>query len=377
MRIALFTDSYLPNTDGVVSSILALKKGIERRGHSYEIFAPDAPGSKPEKEVHRYFAVKFPPYPQYRAAVFPYVPASMAEKTGVKVVHSKAMMSMGVSAMSFAGRARLPSMASLETMISDGVHYLTKNKKAQEMGRKIAWGYLKWLYSHFDTITAPSRHTQGLMAENSIDSIVLPSPVDTSFFKPNKNGIKVRRGLGLERKKIILTVGRVVKEKNYLFFAKVAKVMRDPDVVFLISGQGPYLEEFKSEIEKMGVKDRFVISGFLPREKLVDYYNAGDVFLFASPFETQGLVQLEAMACGTPACILEGTAPAEAIREGKNGHTFPGEPNACAERILACIEKRAKFSGEARKTVEKDYSIGPLGGRLSAEYAKLSEMKGR
>lgn len=370
MKIALFTDSYTPNTDGVVSSILAYKGGMEKLGHEYFIFSPDAEGMKPEKNEFRFHSVKFPPYPQYRAAVFPYVGSEVAKKTGVQLVHSKAMVNMGLAAMSFAKRCRLPSMASLETMIPDGVHYVIKHKGAQQLGKQLAWGYLKWFYSNFDLVTAPSKHASGLMAQNGIESEVLPSPINTDWFKPNANGKKIRKELGLEKKKLVIAIGRIVKEKNYSFFIKVAKIIRDPDVKFVIAGKGPYLEEFKSEVASSGVAEKFVLEGFLPREKLVDFYNAGDVFLFASPFETQGLVQLEAMACGTPACILRDTAPAECIADGKNGHVFGDDPHDCAEKLLDCMEKRKKFSPEARKTA-LTYSVPALSRKLEEKYRRL------
>ncbi len=182
----------------------------------------------------------------------------------------------------------------------------------------------------------------------------------------------MRKELGLQKKKVVITVGRVVKEKNYSFFIKVAKEMRDPDVRFLIAGKGPFLEEFKSEIVASGVAGRFVLAGFLPHEKLVDYYNAGDVFLFASPFETQGLVHLEAMACGTPACVLEDTAPAEAIKDGKNGRLFSEDAKDCAEKLMSCIEKKKKFSPFARKTA-LEYSVPTLSKKLAEKYQRLLE----
>ncbi|MEM2138149.1 MAG: glycosyltransferase [Candidatus Anstonellaceae archaeon] len=371
MKIALFTDSYTPNTDGVVSSILAYKSGMEKLGHEYFIFSPDADGMKPEKNEFRFHSVKFPPYPQYRAALFPHVSGEVARKTGVELVHSKAMVNMGLAAISFAKRCRLPSMASLETMIPDGVHYVIKHRGAQQFGKRLAWGYLRWFYSNFDLVTAPSRHAQGLMKQNGIESEVLPSPINTDFFKPNAKGREsMRKALKLQKQKLVISVGRVVKEKNYSFFIKVAKVMREPDVKFVIAGRGPYLEELQKEIAASGVADRFVIEGFLPREKLVDFYNAGDVFLFASPFETQGLVQLEAMACGTPACIMKDTAPAECIRNGKNGRVFSEDAHDCAEKLLDCIEKRKKFSPEARKTA-LEYSVPVLSKRLEEKYKRL------
>ncbi len=374
MKAALFTDSYLPTTDGVVSSILAYKAGLEKKGHKWYIFAPDAKGALPEPGVYRCKSITFPPYPQYRAAIFPYVGGEIAKKTGVQLVHSKAMATMALAAISFASRCHLPSIASLETMIPDGVHYIIKNEGAQQIGKKIAWEYLKWLYSNFDIVTAPSRHTQRLLAENRVESEVLPSPVDAGFFKPNRRGESVKKEFGLAGKKLVLTVGRIVKEKDYSFLVKAAQAMRDPGTYFLIMGRGPYLGELQKEIEKAGVQGRVRIEGsFFDRKKLVDIYNAGDVFAFASPFETQGLVHLEAMACGTPACCLEGTAPAEAIANGKNGFVFSHDPKDCAEKLARCIEMKGKLSQAARKTVVDRYSIPSLSEKLAEKYRRLLE----
>ncbi|MCX8195302.1 MAG: glycosyltransferase [Candidatus Micrarchaeota archaeon] len=372
MKIAMFTDSYLPTTDGVVSSILAFKKGLEEKGHKMYVFAP-APATKfkDSSGVFRFASITFPPYPQYRAAIFPYVASEVAQKTGVQIVHSKAMVTMALSAANFASRARLPSMASLETMIPDGVHYIIKHKGGQQIGKKIAWKYLQWLYSKFDLVTAPSRHAQGIMAQNGIESEVLPSPVDTGFFKPKKNREKAKRELGLAGKKLVLCVGRIVKEKNYSLIVKAAKLIRDRDVFFLIVGTGPYAQELQKEIDQLGVRDRVRMQGFVvDRRKLVDIYNAADVFAFASSFETQGLVHLEAMACGTPACVLEDTAPSEAIKDGLNGYAFSGEPADCAEKLLAAIEKRDRLSPMARKTALR-YSIPSLTEKLLEKYRKL------
>lgn len=372
MKAALFTDSYLPTTDGVVSSILAYKAGLEKKGHKWYIFAPDAQGAKAEIGVYRYKSITFPPYPQYRAAIFPYVGGEIAKETGVQLVHSKAMATMALAAVSFASRCRLPSIASLETMIPDGVHYIIKNEGAQQIGRKIAWEYLKWLYSNFDIVTAPSRHTQGLLAQNNVESEVLPTPVDAGFFKPNLKGESVKKEFGISGKKLVLSVGRIVKEKDYSFLVRAAKEMRDPDAYFMIVGRGPYLGELQKEIVRAGVQDRMRIEGsFFDRKKLVDIYNAGDVFAFASPFETQGLVHLEAMACGTPACCLEDTAPAEAIANGKNGYVFSHDPQDCAEKLAKCIERKGRLSHAARKAVVDRYSIPSLSEKLAEKYRRL------
>jgi len=372
MNIALFTDSYLPNTDGVVSSILAYKSGLEAQSHRLSIFAPDADMAKKEPGVYRFAALKFPPYPEYRAAIFPFVSGDVAKKNSLQLVHCKAMMNMALSAISFASRTKLPAMASLETMIPDSAHYIIPHKAAEKIGRRVGWAYLRWLYSHFRIVTAPSRHTQRLMAENRIESEVLPSPVDTERFKPGKGGALVRKTLGLSKKKVIASIGRVVREKNYSFLLRVAKEIKDDDTVFLIVGRGPYLDELRQEAWKAGVSGKFAFVGYVPEELLVDYYNAADAFVFPSLFETQGLALMEALACGKPGCVIRQTPMEEMINEGKNGYVFSEDEKECAEKLSACLAKGSGLSENARKTA-LHYSIPNCTKKLVGVYERLLE----
>ncbi len=372
MQIAMFTDSYLPNADGVVSSILAYRRGLEEEGHRMFVFAPDADMAKKEHSVYRFAAVKFPPYPEYRAAIFPYVSAEIAKKNGLQLVHCKAMFTMGLAAISFSSRCHLPAMASLETMIPDGAHYIIPHEGARKIGRKIGWAYLRWLYRHFRIVTAPSRHAQALLAENRIESELLPSPVDTDRFCPGKNGEKVRRQLGLSKKKVIATIGRVVKEKNYSFLVRVAVKMRDPDAVFLIVGRGPYLDELRREAFAAGVSDRFVFAGFVPDHLLADYYNAADALAFPSRFETQGLTLLEALSCGKPCCAIDHSPMEEIISGGKNGFVFRDDESDCAEKLEACLQNGARMASAARKSA-LEYSIPACTKRLVGTYQQLLE----
>ncbi|VVB99013.1 D-inositol-3-phosphate glycosyltransferase [uncultured archaeon] len=371
LRIALFTDSYLPTRDGVVSSILNYQKGLAKGKHRFMVFAPNTGQKGPEKDVFRFHSLPFLPYPEYRAALFPHVPVSVAKKTGVQLVHSKGMMTMGVAAAWFARRAGLPSVASLETMIPEGVHYVLPIKETHGFGKAIAWNYLKWLYSQFDLVTAPSKYAQEVMAENGIESIVLPSPIDTERFRPNRHGDAVKRKLGLKGKKIVLSVGRVVKEKNYSLLLSAAKEM-DDNTVFLIAGKGPYLNQLKREASSAGLSSRFLFAGFVPDDDLVGYYNAADCFAFPSRFETQGLTHLEAMACGTPACVLDGTPMSEVVVDGRNGYVFTENAEDCAEALSSCLANSKKMSAAARATALQ-HSIPKCTGKLLKIYRRLLE----
>ena len=372
MRIALFTDSYLPVRDGVVSSILNFRQGMRQKKHEMYVFAPSLPHAKAEAGVFRYPSVKFFPYPDYQAAILPSVHPSSARKAHPQLVHSKAMVNMGLAAISYAKMKKIPAMASLETMIPDGMHYVLPHPGMQGIGKEIAWSYLRWFYGNFSLVTAPSAHAQAIMQENGIEAEVLPSPVDTGRFRPNKHGNIVKRQLGLAGKRIVLSVGRVVKEKNYSLLVQAAKRMRGDGVVFLIAGKGPYLDELKGEVQSAGVSSSFYFAGFVPDALLVDYYNTADCFVFPSSFETQGLSALEAAACGKPSVVLDHTPMSELVVEGKNGYVFGNDEKECAEKIIACLERGRKMSSAARSTAMK-YSISKCTDALLKCYRRLLE----
>ncbi|MCX8197398.1 MAG: glycosyltransferase [Candidatus Micrarchaeota archaeon] len=367
MNIALFTDSFLPIRDGVVSSILAYRQGLSSYGHKMFIFAPQLEGAKKEPNVFRFASLPFPPYPEYRAAIFPHVSSSYAKKLQIDLVHCKAMTTMALSAVWFSKRAKLPAMASVETMIPEGMHYLIPIKQAEGIGKAAIWAYLRFLYSNFRLVTAPSLHSCKILKEHGIDAILLPSPVDTERFKPRRSSVK--KELGLEKKKVVLSVGRIVKEKNYDILLEVAKLLEKEEVVFLLVGKGPYLEEFRHKVAARGLSSCIRFAGFVPDERLVDFYNASDVFVFPSTFETQGLTLLEALACGKPACILKGTPMQEIMVEGKTGFSFASAPE-CAEAILKCILQSSKMADACRKKA-LEYSIPACTAKLLEIYGKL------
>jgi 1,2-diacylglycerol 3-alpha-glucosyltransferase len=281
------------------------------------------------------------------------------------------MVNMGLAAISYARMKGIPAMASLETLIPDGVHYVLPISGLHGLGKAVGWAYLRWFYSKFELVTAPSRHAQGLMAQNGIEAELLPSPVDTRKFRPASQGMAVRRRLGLEGRGIILSVGRVVKEKNYSLLIGAAKRMRGADAVFLVVGKGPYLEGFKREVAASGLSSSFYFAGFVPDALLPAYYNAADCFVFPSSFETQGLSALEAMACGKPVCALENTPMSELIVEGRNGFAFSGEEE-CAVKLERCLQNSGRMAAQARATAEK-YSIPKCTEKLLSCYRRLLE----
>lgn len=102
MKIAYYTETYLPNKDGVVTSILIFKKALEDMGHEVYIFAAGDRKAKREnrdKRVFYYTSTPFRPYPMYRIALFPFTSQNKVRKLGIDLIHSHGMATMGLAAV--------------------------------------------------------------------------------------------------------------------------------------------------------------------------------------------------------------------------------------------------------------------------------------
>jgi len=354
MKIAYFTDTYLPNVDGVVTCLLNYRKELEKKGHEVYIFTPGSKKDKAEnkdKNVYYFTSTTFKPYPDYRVSLFPFPSAVKRVKEIMpEIVHSHGIATTGLAAINCAHALKVPAIASFHTMVPEATHYLTKNEGMQKLLEDVAWKYLRWYYGFFDTVLVPSKYVMEVLREKGItNTMILPSGIDLKAFG-KADGEAVRKKHGLGKKKVILHVGRLVMEKNLELLINEAHsiVNKQPNARFLIVGKGPSEEYYKNAVKMKGLEEYFIFAGFVDRKELPDYYAAADVLAFPSKFDTQGLVVLESMACGTPAVVPKKSAAEELVEEGKNGYTF-SEPVDFREKILLAIEKKKEMSKSAKK----------------------------
>jgi 1,2-diacylglycerol 3-alpha-glucosyltransferase len=382
MKAAFFTDTYLPNVDGVVRAILNFRGELEKRGNEVYVFASGTKidtAANNDKRVFFYSSIKFPPYPQYKLAVFPYHAAKVkARDTGIELVHSHAIANMGLAAIGTAKALNLPLVGTFHTLVPKAVQIVAKRNWSKKAGEAIAWKLVEAFYTPFDLVTAPSKTICVMMEEHGIKNCTpVPNGIDLNRFKESLDRNWARKPLGLAPdEKLILVAGRFSREKNVDVVVKAFdRVLRKEKAKLVISGEGPAKQEVISLVEKMGLQKHVQFLGFLPEQELPLYYAAADVFVTASTFETQGLTVLESMACGTPVVGANSMAIPETIKDKQNGLLFaPMEEDDCAEKILDMLQMQAKYRNtmreNARKTAES-YSIARMTDVLLKAYAKV------
>lgn len=380
MKIAMFTDSYLPTRDGVVTSLLLTKRELERMGHTVYVMAPDpADPSQREEGVYYFRSIGFTQYSGYRIPVFPTDKCHILAELDVDVIHVHGLMFQAVRAM-LAGRAlRKPVVLTFHTMVTEAARFYNFTPFPEWVIQLSMWTYLRTILHRAEVVIAPT-----LAIKNEIKRYaphikrfeVIPTGVDLDRFNPRLDGNDVRKRYGLEGKKVILHLGRIAWEKNIELVLRGFCVLekQEPEARLVLVGEGPAKEHLIKLAGELGVADKVTFTGFVPDSDLPQFYAACDVLTLASKFETQGLVILEAMAVGKPVSGIRYRAVAELIREGENGELFEETPYSWSQATGRLLKDPTKYR-EGALAKAREYSAEQWATRLLDIYQYAIESK--
>ncbi len=378
MKIALFTDSYLPTVDGVVTSVLTTRRQLEANGHEVVVFAPEDPKRRGTREEGTIYvrAKEFRSYPGYRLAVFPGREVDLVKDLDIDVIHIHGVGFVGIKGLWASWQARIPSVQTFHTMIQDTLPFYSPfgiNLHVLERGLRL---YLRVFLRKSQGVVVPSQAVLDEILALSPDASitdVIPTGVDPQRFRPDVSGRSVRTKWGLNGSDVILHVGRVAPEKNLATLIHAFPRVREanPDAKLLVVGRGPYMEKYYDLVRHMGLAGDVIFTGFVPDVDLPKYYAAADVFAIASKFETQGLVVLEALASGTPVAGANYRAIPEFVHDGVNGYLFdPSDSAGCASAILSCLDRCDAMREPARESA-LPFSVERCTHRLERVYERL------
>lgn len=365
LKIAFYTDSFLPAVDGVVISILNFRKELEKRGHEVYIYASGTSKTRQmvngDNNIVIVRGLKFKRYPQYNLALFPL--ASKLKTLNIKtdINHAHTPFMMGMHALILSKLDRTPVVGSFHTLFTDRSvikEYVVANRLVTKTIIKYSWKYARLFYNRCDGVAAPSITMKNMLENRGIRNVdVVPNGIDVKRFNSNVNGSEVRRKILKNKKaKLVMYVGRLSKEKRLETLIKAAQMLKDENIKFALVGAGPALGHYQHMVERMHLQESVKFVGFVQNRQLPKYYAACDVFCIPSTFETQGVVSLEAMASGKPVVGADYLALKELIKNGKNGEKFrPNDSTDCARKIRKVIYNTDSYK-EMRATAKR-YSI--------------------
>jgi len=361
--VAAFTDTYLPTVNGVTYTIEAWRDRWESRGGRMDVVYPHSE-YEPDAGEFPVRSAAFPFYDGYRVGS-PSVPDDV---TDVDVVHAHTAFSLGIGALRLARDRSMPLVATYHTPTGEYTDYFTDFDPISDGLERISQAYERWFLERTDLVLAPTEPTAEYLREAvevSTPVQVLSNGVDVDRFRP-VDATDFRDRYDLEGPLVGYT-GRHGYEKRLFDLIDAAPAL---DATVVLGGDGPAREELERRAETVGADVRFL--GFLDREELPAFYSALDVFAFPSPVETQGLVALEANACGTPAAGADAGALADTVVDDETGYQFEvGDvPDlvASVHRALANRDRLAENCLDRRDAISIEHTVD----ELADIYAELA-----
>lgn len=380
MRIAMFTDSWLPAMDGCIASILKFREGMEKRGHEVYIFAPADPTGK-VKEDDRTFLFKsrvFGPYPEYRMALSMSARKDrLLRELDIDMIHTHGVAFMGFKAMMSSNQLKIPILLHFHTWVTEATQYYPVNVDAKFMER-LMWIYLDYFCKRSDGVVAPSHNAIEELKKKvpgmEYSDWVFPG-IDVAKFNPSLKGDMVRERHGLGDSEVFIHVGRVSSEKRLETILNAMAIIRKerPSARLLVVGTGPARDDYIALARKLHLEDRVVFAGFVPDEELPYYYAAADSFVIASTFETLGIVMIEALASGKPVAGVNSRVIPDVIKHGHNGYIFENDARDCAEKMLATLDAPDEMRANARSSVAA-FDTGMCMDKMEHIYRRTEEV---
>ncbi len=379
MKIAMFTNTYLPHVGGVARSVKTLEDACRRQGHEVRVIAPEFEGSEDPPGVLRVPAIQHFNGSDFLVQLpMPNIIREFMDGFRPDLIHSHHPFLLGDAALREAWKMHLPVVFTHHTLYERYTHYVPLDSPAlKRVAVQLATEYCNLC----DRIIAPSESIEHLLLQRGVTTPILaiPTGIDTGFFAAG-NGVQFRGQAGISPEaKVIGHVGRLAKEKNLLFIAEAVAVClkENPGAVLLLVGDGDAREEMLAYLHSEVHPARIFYVGKQTGQNLADAYAAMDWFVFASQTETQGLVLAEAMAAGKPVVALDGPGVREIMRHGENGlmldgDAAPGEFAAALARLMNDTGLSRRCTGQARETAEA-YSTGRCAGRMLECYQELTE----
>ncbi|AWB26514.1 glycosyltransferase family 4 protein [Halococcoides cellulosivorans] len=362
-HVAAFTDTYLPTINGVTYTVQAWRDAYRERGGRMDVVYPKSREYDPEDGEHPVRSLPFPFYEGYRVGM-PRVPDAVSS---ADIVHVHSPFGVGMSGLRVARKADLPIVASYHTPTGEYAEYIASNGRLERTLRSAADSYERWFFDRADVVLTPSERTRDDVREVGVETPVevVPNGVDTTTFRPVETDA-FRERHDLPDGPLVGYTGRHGYEKC---LGDAIAAVEDLPVTLVFGGDGPARDDLEARAATSDADVRFL--GFLDREELPAFYSILDAFVFPSPVETQGLVALEANACGTPVVGVDSGALQNTIDDGETGYTYPpGDLDAFGGTIERVLDERDRLAENCLDRRE-DISVEASVARLAAIYRDL------
>lgn len=369
LRLAIFTDTFTPQVNGVARTLARLVQAVEARGGAVRVETVADPAAAVDARVHGWPSTPFWAYPQLRMAAPPKAEAiARLRRWRPTLVHAATPFGVGLAGRAAARALGVPFVTSYHTSFSEYLrHYGLSALDA------VAWPFLRWFHNSGRRTFAPSQLVATQLAAQGFQDVrVWSRGVDPLRFHPRFRSAEMRAAMGASTDDLVVAyVGRLAPEKGiHVALDGLRGVMAESGsrVRLAIAGDGPD----EARCRAMAPPGTW-FAGSLSGDALSAFYASADLFVFPSTTETFGNVVLEAMASGLPVVAPDTGATLE-LADARTAQLFRGgsaESLAAAVRALAADTARRAELRTAGLAVAASRSWPAVWDALLAEYAAV------
>lgn len=389
LRVTMLTNNYLPFIGGVPLSIERLRRGLKGLGNSVQIVSPSY-SKQPKDEVDVVRVPSILPLGKHRefklANIF--LPGTLKKVRAFKpdLVHAHHPFWLGGLGPVIARALDIPLVYTYHTRLEHYAHYvplpgpLFRNLVSHALVRRFA--------NRCDGVIVPTESAEEYLRMIGVKKTIFvqPTGIDYQSFRDvsEEQVSQLRNKLEIKpNEKVLISICRLSAEKNIGFMidalADLAK--RNQEIPFrcLILGDGNQRKTLQKQIDEKGMTDRIILVGSVPPEEMATYCRLGDLFVFASRSETQGMVILEAMAGGMPVVAVRSSGIDDIVEDGVNGFKTPLNGSQWRKRVETLLtdeDTYQRFSESAVETAanhsteEFSRSVGRIYATVLAEKAR-------
>ena len=377
MRIALFTETFIPKIDGIVTTLCETIRHLRNLGHEVLVFAPDggSAGGVTDFEGARVIGMKghsFALYPELRLSLPRASMRAQIQEFQPDLLHVADPALLGIAGLYYGGGTnggalRLPLVVSYHTDLPAYLHYY-----GLSMLEPHIWRIMRVRHNRATLNLCTSAAMLEQLSQHGIERVALwPGGVDTARFHPGRRSDAMRSRLSNNdpASPLLVYVGRLSPEKDIERIKTMLEAL--PSARLALVGDGPHRKVLERHFAGMPV----YFAGFLRGEELAAAYASCDVFVMPSQTETLGLVVLEAMSSGLPVVGARAGGVTELIQDG-TGCLFDSDREAidAIRSFLDCPEKR-EAAGIAGRAFAADHSWKAATLKLVGHYKAACAMQ--
>ena len=345
MKIAFFTETFLPKVDGIVTRLTKTIECLVKNGDEVIVFCPEGcPSNHKGAKIIGVAAMPLPLYPELKLGLPGPAVSDALEEFQPDLIHVVNPAVLGLGGIWLAKTNNIPLIASYHT-------HLPKYLEHYGMGmlEPLLWELLKAAHNQaLLNLCTSTAMVKELKSKGIRRTALWQRGVDTDSFRPEFRTNQMRKKLLGEypdTDSLLIYVGRLSAEKQ---IERIKPVLENiPDASLALVGDGPY----RNQLEKIFENTKTNFIGYLAGEELASAYASGDIFLFPSSTETLGLVLLEAMAAGCPVIGANKGGIPDIINDGINGCLYEPDQKDKGELSLIEATRRIIYNPDKKETM--------------------------